>query len=63
MNPWEDGSGPTISMCTISNRASGVAKVDMGITICLWIFDFWQLMHVLAIVKHLLGTQPNVSGC
>ena len=34
LNSLERGSGPTMSMCTISNRASGVAKVDKGIMVC-----------------------------
>ena len=48
VNPLEGESGPTMSMCTISNRASGVAKVDKGVTIYRSIFECWYLMHVLA---------------
>ena len=37
-----------MSMCTILNRASGAAKVDMGVVICRWIFECWHLTQVLA---------------
>ena len=48
VNPLEGGSGPTMSMCSMSNCASGVAKVDNGVTVCRWILKYWHLMHVLA---------------
>ena len=34
LNSLEGGSGPTMSICIMSNRASEVAKVDMGVTVC-----------------------------
>ena len=33
------GSGPTISICTWANRASGEAKVDNGVTVWHRTFD------------------------
>ena len=34
VQPREGGSGPTISMCTMSKRASGVENVARGVTVC-----------------------------
>ena len=39
VKPFEGGNGPTISRCIWSNRASGVAKMENGVTVCRCIFD------------------------
>ena len=36
-----------MSICTLSNRALGVTKVDRGVAVCRWIFDCWHLTQVL----------------
>ena len=45
LKPREGGSGPTISTCTMSKRASGVENVARGVTVCLWILDLWHCRH------------------
>ena len=45
MNPLEGGRGPTISMCTISKRASGVKNVARGVIVCLCILALWHSRH------------------
>ena len=43
--PFDTGRGPTISTCTWSNLASGVAKVPRGVIVCCCTLVFWHWMH------------------
>ena len=45
LKPRDGGSGPKISMCTMSKRASGVENVARDVTMCLWILDLWHCRH------------------
>ena len=39
LKPLEGGRGPTMSMCTLSKRASGVENVARGVIVCLCTLD------------------------
>ena len=54
VKPYEDCNSPTISRWMWSNRASGVAKVENGVTMCHSFFNFWHYRHVHA---HLLTSE------
>ena len=49
-----NGNGPTISRWIWSNRASSVAKVENGVTVCRCNFKLWHCRHVRA---HLLTSE------
>ena len=42
VKPRDGGSGPIISMCTMSKRASSVENVARGVTV---FFDLWHCRH------------------
>ena len=44
-HPLDGGKSPTISICTWSKQASGVAKVPRGVIECQWTLDLWHWMH------------------
>ena len=51
--PFEGGKGPTKSMCTCSNRASGVAKVPKGdLSQCQYSEIIEEQYKILRIVNH-----------
>ena len=58
VKPLDGGNGPTMSRWTLSTRASGVAKVENGVTMCRCIFDLSHCRHVNAhflMSKFMLG--------
>ena len=40
--PFAGGRGPTMSICTWLNLASGGEKEPMGVTVCLCTFERWH---------------------
>ena len=45
MLPLDGGSGPTMSTCNWSKRTSGVAKVEIGLKVCLCTLVRWHWRH------------------
>ena len=45
VKPREEERGPTMSRCILSNQASGMEKVDNGVTVWRWNSDSWQRGH------------------
>ena len=45
MQPFDGGKGPTMSTCSWSNRASGVANVETGLKVCLCTLERWHCKH------------------